>query len=241
MAIKTGCCGFPESRQSYFAEFPLVEAQQTFYKLPQLETAERWRQQAPAGFEYTMKAWQLITHEPASPTYRKSGVSITPDRASRYGSFRPTQEVRQAWEATLRVAKALGASVVVFQCPARFTPTEQHIEDLRAFFKALARDGRQGLRHAWEPRGRWPADVFAGLCQELELIPCVDPLAVPAVAQGSSYFRLHGIGGYRYRYTDDDLQRLAGLARDRESCYCLFNNYSMLEDARRFRALVAGE
>ncbi|NIN51751.1 MAG: DUF72 domain-containing protein, partial [Nitrososphaeria archaeon] len=73
-AVKVGCCGFPGSRKGYFNDFNLVEIQQTFYKMPRLETAQRWRQEAPNEFEFTLKAWQLITHPPTSPTYRKAGI-----------------------------------------------------------------------------------------------------------------------------------------------------------------------
>jgi uncharacterized protein YecE (DUF72 family) len=53
------------------------------------------------------------------------------------------------------------------------------------------------------------------------------------------YFRLHGRTGYGYRYTDLDRQSLLEIARGREPCYVLFNNISMLEDARRFLNLVS--
>src|SRR3954469_21508206 len=33
--------------------------------------ASKWRALAPASFQFCLKAWQLITHTPASPTYRK--------------------------------------------------------------------------------------------------------------------------------------------------------------------------
>jgi len=39
--------------------------------------------------------------------------------------------------------------------------------------------------------------------------------------------------------TDDDLKRLLELAQSRPSCYVLFNNISMLEDARRFQQLCS--
>jgi len=55
--IKTRCCGFAVSQQKYFQIFPLVEIQQTFYQLPRLETVLKWREAAPAGFEFTIKAW----------------------------------------------------------------------------------------------------------------------------------------------------------------------------------------
>jgi uncharacterized protein YecE (DUF72 family) len=31
---------------------------------------------APKEFEFTIKACQLITHDPKSPTYRKAGITI---------------------------------------------------------------------------------------------------------------------------------------------------------------------
>jgi len=49
----------------------VVEVQQTFYQIPRIATGKRWREEAPPDFEFTMKAWQLITHEPSSPTYRR--------------------------------------------------------------------------------------------------------------------------------------------------------------------------
>lgn len=61
--IKIGCCGFAMGQQEYFRQFQVVEIQNTFYRLPRLATAEKWRRAAPPSFEFTMKAWQLITHE----------------------------------------------------------------------------------------------------------------------------------------------------------------------------------
>jgi uncharacterized protein YecE (DUF72 family) len=61
--MKTGCCGFPKARKVYYDSFKVVEVQQTFYQPPALKTIEKWRAQAPGDFEFTLKAWQLITHE----------------------------------------------------------------------------------------------------------------------------------------------------------------------------------
>ena len=103
--VKVGCCGFPGGRKGYFSQFKLVEVQQTFYKMPKLETAQRWRQESPADFEFTLKAWQLITHPPASPTYRKAGLKVPSSAEEHYGFFRPSDEVHQAWEETRRFAR----------------------------------------------------------------------------------------------------------------------------------------
>lgn len=74
--VKVGCCGFPVSRARYFGAFGVVEVQRTFYQPPAKELAEKWKRQSPGDFEYTLKAWQLITHEPTSPTYRKLKTAI---------------------------------------------------------------------------------------------------------------------------------------------------------------------
>ena len=52
-----------------------------------------------------------------------------------------------------------------------------------------------------------------------------------------NYFRLHGLTGYHYTYSDEELKKLAGLCRAREN-YVLFNNASMWEDAGRFKGLA---
>jgi uncharacterized protein YecE (DUF72 family) len=240
--VLVGCCGFPKKLSEYAAILPVVEVQQTFYKPPKVETALRWRQTVPPSFQFTLKAWQLITHPPTSPTYRKAGVTVSPSRAAAYGFFAPSDEVAEAWQRTREVAVALAAPLVVFQCPPSFTPTREHIANMRAFFQ---RADRGGLRFAWEPRGEWPDDLVASLCRDLDLIHCLDPfaakppsLSLRAPSHGEPwYLRLHGRGGYRYRYTDEELRALASMVRGQDA-YVMFNNVSMWEDALRFRELL---
>ncbi len=233
--IKVGCCGFPKAKKNYYTHFPAVEVQQTFYHPPRVETCERWRAQAPLGFEFTLKAWQLITHKHTSPTYRRLRMEI--DKPDRYGFFQPTDEVLAAWERTKEIAEALEARILLSQCPASFTPTEKHIAHMRAFFHLIERDG---LLFTWEPRGEWSDDLAREICQELDLIHCVDPFQRPPVYGEVAYFRLHGIGGYRYRYTDEDLLRLLRWCRGYEEGYCLFNNINMFEDALRMKEVIGG-
>jgi uncharacterized protein YecE (DUF72 family) len=47
----------------------------------------------------------------------------------------PEDFVFAAWDATREIAGILRAPVVVFQCPASFAPSAEHIENLRAFFR----------------------------------------------------------------------------------------------------------
>jgi uncharacterized protein YecE (DUF72 family) len=122
--IKVGCCGLRLARGEYFLRFPVVEIQHTFYQPPQAATLERWRSEAPRGFEFTLKAWMLITHEAKSPTYRRLKRPLSEAERGECGAFRPTQTVRWAWEETLAAARALRAKRVLFQCPASFAPSD---------------------------------------------------------------------------------------------------------------------
>ncbi len=56
---------FPASKMfAYYAErFRTVEINYTFYRMPTPKLAEKWREQAPDGFRYTLKAPRRITHD----------------------------------------------------------------------------------------------------------------------------------------------------------------------------------
>jgi uncharacterized protein YecE (DUF72 family) len=223
------------AQAEYYRQFAMVEIQHTFYSLPRVQTALRWRQVAGPGFEFSVKAWQLITHEPNSPTYRRLKTPIPEPQKALYGSFRPTDAVFEAWSRTASVARALEARVVVFQCPARFTSTKQHADNLRGFFRTA---DRAGFVMAWEPRGDWPPALIRDLCQELDLVHVVDPLKQAPQSGGMRYFRLHGLTGYRYLHTDEDLRAIAVQCAAGAPTYVLFNNLFMAEDALRFRRLL---
>ena len=233
--IRVGCCGWPVARPRYFAAFDLVEIQESFYNLPRLATVEKWRVTAPAGFEFVLKAPQLITHEPTSPTYRRLRAPLTQARKKRYGSFKPTREVHAAWKETLALARALRSKILVFQCPASFTPTREHIKNLTEFFEKVERGD---LAFAWEPRGDWPDVEVKAICKRLDLIHCVDPFQRRSVWGEPAYFRLHGKGGYHYKYSDAELAELRAIVKPFKAAYVLFNNTEMFDDARRFLRLL---
>jgi len=218
------------------ARFSVVEVQQTFYQPPQVKTLERWRAEAPPDFEFTLKAWQLITHEARSPTYRRLKRVLTEMEREEAGSFRPTAIVREAWEVTLACANALKSTRVLFQCPSSFKPTGEHVRDLREFFTLIKRPRR--LVCLWEPRGEWPEKLIAELCRELELTHVVDPYAARTVTPERCYYRLHGRSGWRYQYEDDELAELITMLPPKGVKYVLFNNVRMLDDAARFQQMA---
>ena len=222
---------------AYFREFRVVEVQQTFYDPPRDATLARWRRQAPPRFEFTLKAWQLVTHEASSPTYRRLRRPLGEAQRAEAGSFRLTPTVLEAWARTLECARLLRASAVLLQCPRSFRPTRENAERMRAFFAAAERPG--GVRLLWEPRGDWPADVVAELCAELRLAHVVDPFVDRTVTPEQTYYRLHGTTGSRHVHTDDELRRLRDLVEGRPTPYVMFNNLPCTGDAERFRSLLA--
>jgi len=230
--IHVGCCGFPVKRADYYAAMPVAEVQKTFYQPPRPATAARWRDEAPEGFEFTLKAWQLITHTARSPTYRRLSESLSQKEKRQVGRFRWSDPVRRAWDRTREIARLLAAEKVVFQCPAGFRPTGENLDRLRAFFERI---DRGGLVCIWEPRGAWTRDEIRTLCDELDLVHCGDPLTAPSVTPGLRYWRLHGTTGYRHRYTDKELDALLASCPKTLDTYLMFNNMSMFEDARRLR------
>src|SRR5436190_17044200 len=102
-----GTCGFHSTKQEYSQIFSAVEVQQTFYQPPQIKTLEKWRALVPPDFEFTIKVWQLITHEAKSPTYKRLKSKLTDEEKTNTGYFKPTAIVKEAWETTLLCAKAL--------------------------------------------------------------------------------------------------------------------------------------
>lgn len=180
--LKIGLCGFTIPIAAYPREWPVVEVQQTFYQPPAEGVMRRWRAAMPAGFEFTIKAWQLITHVATSPTYRRLRRPLTDAERAGAGGFRDTPIVHEGWRTTLACARLLEASSILFQCPASFRPTDANLANFDGFLRRI--DLPAGVRLMFEPRGPWPADVVASLCAAHDLVHVVDPFVNATVTRG---------------------------------------------------------
>jgi uncharacterized protein YecE (DUF72 family) len=232
--IRIGLCGFTIGAAAYFETFDTLEVQQTFYEPPARETMARWREQAPEGFVFTIKAWQVITHRSTSTTYRRMKTRI--DDMSAVGAFQLNDTTLRAWKTTRDCARLLHAKAILFQCPASFRPEPQNVDNMRRFFGGI--DRLDGVHFLWEPRGAWPDELLIDLCRELDLVHTVDPFLRDSVTPELLYWRLHGIGSAYRAYTDEELQSLAArLPRDTDA-YVMFNNIPRVGDAKKFAALL---
>lgn len=235
--LKIGTCGFGRTkREDYVKLLPVVEIQHTFYHPPEIKTLEKWRRAVPDDFEFTLKAWQMITHESSSPTYKRLKRPLTEQEAEEAGFFRPTETVHDAMKLTLECARALRARTVLFQCPARFQPLPENILNFKRFFTEF---DRGDLNFAWEPRGKlWEDGLIKELCTELDLWDCVNPFARRTVTPENVYYRLHGIPRWRYTYEEAELYELVSLVPAERLAYVFFNNITMKDDAVRFQNIV---
>lgn len=240
MKVKIGCCGwdylyaqyyfgddwkkqFNSKLQAYAALFPTVEINSTFYRIPQLSTAQKWRAQVDKKFEFTVKASRIITH-----TRKFSERAVWA-----FGQMKTICEV-------------LKAKLLLLQTPANWGPSDNNISKMEQFFKKIKR-GK--LLITWEPRGAWLDEpkLIKTVCKRFDLVHCVDPLRDNPVYFGKAkiaYFRLHGFGTpimYHYNFSQSDLKRLKGkiaALKVRES-YVMFNNSFCYENALMFGKLLS--
>lgn len=244
--VKVGCCGFPKARRKYYNDFKLVELQNTFYNLPSIDWAEKIRKEAPPGFEFTMKAWQVITHPKRSPTWKKLKRK-PPGDIDRYGFLKPTRENLDALEKCVKIAKVIESKIIVLQTPPSMPFNQEMLTQVEHFFDA-AKSIADHVLLGWEPRGEWTKhdDELRRILAKHEVIHIVDIFRrEPVWYDDIIYIRLHGIGpretNYRYKYTDEDLYNLLEKIKtfQTDEIYVLFNNIYMYNDALRFKRLLA--
>ncbi len=242
--VKVGCCGFPVSRKRYFQTHHVVEIQQTFYRLPSEKTVKKWRNEAPRNFEFTIKAWQVISHSPKSPTWRKAKITLENPEA--YGSLKPTSENLNVWRRIVNIAEILGAKVIVIQTPPSFKMNKENLKNAVEFIRKAKNISKEMLI-AWEPRGNWinNPESIKRVIEETNIIHCVDPFIMdPVTVERTIYLRLHGKNGkwpnYKYKYTEGDLEILMSkiinyIKEGASEIYVMFNNIYMYDDSLAFK------
>ncbi|MCX8184259.1 MAG: DUF72 domain-containing protein [Sulfolobales archaeon] len=241
--VFAGCCGYCLSRSKYYSMFKVVELQETFYDLLSNERLKLLREEAPKDFVFNIKAYQGVTHDLNSPTWRRSKKKPGEYLKDKIGLLRPTRENLELWEEVVREARMLRARVVVVQTPPSFGYSNENFRNAVDFFSVAV---QEEFVVGWEPRGSWLENLHAVkkiVESYSNIVHVVDIFRVkPVVVKEVSYIRLHGIGGrevnYSYRYTNEDLRTLCDmideLAGSSREIYVMFNNASMAVDAQHF-------
>lgn len=221
--IRIGCSGWqyrhwrgsfypPELPQTrwfahYALHFDTVEINNTFYRLPDAATFEKWRERAPLHFLYSVKASRFLTHmkklkDPHDPLVRLF------DRAQHLGPH-------------------LGP--VLYQLPPHW-PVD--LDRLRNFLQDL-RSVWPDRIHAIEFRDpSWYDDRVLALLDRYQVTLCLHDMkgsASDRIAIGPFvYVRFHGVEQYGGAYGDYQLDAwsdwLAARAASGVDVYAYFNN-----------------
>jgi uncharacterized protein YecE (DUF72 family) len=207
----------------YADRFDTVEVNGTFYRLIEVDTFRRWREQTPPQFVFACKGSRYLSH-----------MKRLKDAARGVGRF---------FERVEALEDKLGP--IVFQLPGRFKPDRERLE---AFIEALP----GGHRYAFEFRDpAWFLPEIFQLLAARDVALCLyefagqeAPLEVTA---GFVYIRLHGPdGAYRGSYSDAALRTWAKRIRSWSGkgldVYCYFDNDDRgfaPKNALRLRELLA--
>jgi uncharacterized protein YecE (DUF72 family) len=133
-----------EARLRYYAsQFPLVEADSTYYGLPTEDLARGWVERTPVGFTFDVKAYSLFTEHP-TPTNRlpKAIQAVLPPALAKqrrfYRADAPDDIVNLCWSTFIDALRPLHEAgklgVIVFQFPKWIFPNRQthaYLEEVR--------------------------------------------------------------------------------------------------------------
>jgi len=244
MEIKVGCCGFPVAKNKYYEKLKLVEIQQTFYKLIDEKTLEKWRKEAPKDFEFTFKAFQGLTHSVKSPTWKRSGLKEEElKRIEKYvGELKVNKVTMEFWDKMFKYAKILNSKIIVIQLPSSFVDNENNIKQTKEFLKNVE---NKKIKIALELRG-WKDSSKKEIFENFDVIEIVDlNISIPTVKKDILYSRLHGKyeGNkiiYKHDYSREELEKIKNkiLELDSKVNYILFNNSFMFKNALEFISIL---
>ena len=114
-----------EERLRYYAgQFPLVEADSTYYFLPSEKNSKLWVERTPKNFTFNIKAFSLLTQHPTKPQALKGFIEVEGNK-NVYPKDLEDDVVDRVWDAFLEALEPLQAAgrlgALLFQFPPWFT------------------------------------------------------------------------------------------------------------------------
>ena len=203
-------CGLPQRRWfPYYCEhFTSVELNVTFYRLLKPATFDRWREETPPDFAFSVKGSRFITHIKRL--------------------LEPEAALERFFDGALRLGEKLSA--VLWQLPPDLT------YDMRRLASFLTSLQPYPVRNALEFRHEsWLTEDVLGLCRAHSTALCMADWpsfidAMPLTAN-FAYIRRHGYGGrYSSCYTAEELaadaRRIHTYLESGQDVHIYFNNDS---------------
>ena len=188
----------------YARHFDTVEINNSFYRLPKPETFAGWRERAPEGFTFAVKASRYITH-----------IKRLKE---------PEESIKRFFDSADQLGPRTGP--ILWQLAPSFHRDD---ERLAAFLAALPRNHL----HTFEFRHKsWLAPEVYGLLGEHRAALCIPdrpdlPQEIRCTADWS-YVRLHGSNHDEGNYSGSELdawaQRIRAFADDGADVWAYFDN-----------------
>jgi uncharacterized protein YecE (DUF72 family) len=172
----------------YATKFPVVEINNTFYRLPKESVLADWASQVPDGFTFSIKASQKITH-------------FTRLKPESYDNV----------DYLLKTTSSLGAKLgpILFQLPPNL---KLDLERLNAFFDRLPKDRRYTVEFRHES---WFDDATFAALRNHNVAMCAieqEDFKSPVVSTADwGYLRLH-----RFDYDEPMLSGWAKLVKSQQ-------------------------
>jgi len=198
-------CSGSKMLEIYLSHFDTVEINNSFYRLPSVETFRCWREQTPRDFCFAVKASRFITHN------------------------KKLKNPENALENFLPRAEELGEKLgpVLFQLPPKW---RVNIERLQEFLSVLPRRRRYAFEFR-EPT--WLDECVYKVLRRFNAAFCIYELggfSTPnEITANWTYVRLHGPGAkYQGSYSTEQLsewaERIRGWKKELEAIYVYFDN-----------------
>jgi uncharacterized protein YecE (DUF72 family) len=206
---------------TYAREFNTVEINNSFYRLPSATAFDAWREQAPPGFVYAVKASRFLTH-----------LKKLKD---------PEEPLQRFFERASHLGPTLGP--VLYQLPPHWRVNLPRFE---AFLTLLP----ASYLHVIEFRdASWLIEEVFRLLERYQVVHCIhdmQPLHVPLRLTASTvYLRFHGDpahgGDYQLAALETWARRIEEWRSQKLDIFIYFNNDGSgyaLEDAKTLRKLV---
>jgi uncharacterized protein YecE (DUF72 family) len=199
-----------KDKLKYFSKhFKTTEINYSFYHLPRPEIYQKWYQETPADFIFSVKTSRFITH------------------------IKRLKDIEKPWKIflknTLNLKEKLGP--ILFQFPPNFKATEENIKRLNDFLKLI---NRYKLKYAFEFRDQsWCNKEIYNLLKKYNIAWVIaDSLAYPkaeVITSDFVYIRMHGSKIlFSSKYIKKELQDLSQKIKKWQGqgldVYCYFNN-----------------
>ena len=186
----------------YVRHFDTVEINNTFYHLPQAQSCDVWREQAPPGFRYALKF-------------------------SRYGSHlkrlkEPHASIAQFLDRATRLRESLGPILV--QLPPHWAPDPAR---LASFLEAASGVYRWAIEFR-DPR--WLCEEVYAILRRSAVALCIHDLIADhprCLTTDWTYLRFHGVGGggsYTPQALTAQARRIDRYLSDGLDVFAYFNN-----------------